>query len=71
VKDPSEDEKSSSKSNLEEIRDYFSDNKEINWDRLTTDMTYDDDQWTEISSLFWGRAYTMIKDVLKLPIKVF
>jgi hypothetical protein len=53
---------------LEEIRRYFSDNKQM-MDRLTT--TYDDDLWTDVANLLGFRGDEIIKELLKLRIKAF
>jgi len=56
---------------LVRIRNYFSDKKEINWDRFTTEMTFNMDMWDAVRLLLLGRGDEIIKDVIKLPIKVF
>jgi hypothetical protein len=74
VKDPTDDEKSQLKCHLKDVKKYFSDNKMINWDRLTPDMSYDAELWVkinEINDLYGDRVSEIITDVLKLPIKVF
>jgi hypothetical protein len=71
LKDPFIPQETNLKYNLEEIRKYFSDNKQTDWDRFTTEMTYDEKLWDEVGDLIWQRGDEIIKDVLKLPIKVF
>jgi hypothetical protein len=69
LKPRSEKEEFNLKFSLELIRNYFSDDSRINWDRLTTD--YDEHLWQEITSLVSEQGDEIIKDVLNLPIKVF
>jgi hypothetical protein len=51
------------------IKDYFSNDKSISLDNLT--MTYDDELWQDVIILVRSRGEEIIKDVLKLSIKVF
>jgi hypothetical protein len=59
------------KVNLERIRNYFLDNKQIDWDRLTTEMIYDQKLWDDVRNLIWQRGDEIITEVLEQPIKVF
>jgi predicted nucleotide-binding protein (sugar kinase/HSP70/actin superfamily) len=54
---------------LENIKDYFSNDKSINLNDLT--MTYNTDMWQNVYSLLFQRADEIIRDVLKRRIKVF
>jgi hypothetical protein len=71
VKDPTDDEKIQLECYLKDVKKYFSDNKEKNWDRLTPDMPYDAKLWVKINDLYGDRVSEIITAVLKLPIKVF
>jgi hypothetical protein len=69
-------EKGKLKRQLETIKKYFSDNKQIgweqiDWDRLTSQMTYDDELWLKVRSLVLLRGREIVREVLKFPIKVF
>jgi hypothetical protein len=57
--------------NLERIRKYFSDNDQLDWNHLTTEMTYDEPMWDKVGKLVMQRGDEIIRDVLKHPIKVF
>jgi CRISPR/Cas system-associated endonuclease/helicase Cas3 len=71
VKDPTEDEESSLKRDLDAIKSYFTDNKEINWAALTADMPYDYELWLKINDLYGVQVADLLTDVLMLSIKVF
>ena len=71
MKDRTDDEKSQLERHLNDVKNYFSDNKEINWHRLTPDMPYEAELWVKINDLYGVRVSEIITDVLKLPIKVF
>lgn len=72
VKDRKEDEKKSLECHLNDVKDYFSDNKEINWDCLTPGMLPNDaEELVKINDLYGDRVSKIITDVLELPIKVF
>jgi hypothetical protein len=72
LKDPSEDEKRRLENSLTKIRAYFpDDDKTVDWDRLTTDMTYDKDLWDNVSHLLEQQGDQIIKDVLKHRNKIF
>jgi hypothetical protein len=59
------------KSNLETIKIQYSENEQIDWDRLTTEMNYNDNLWSNVSNILGQRGEEIIRDFLKLPIKVF
>jgi hypothetical protein len=59
------------KSNLETIKIQYSENEQIDWDRLTTEMNYNDNLWSNVSNMLGQRGEEIIRDFLKLPIKVF
>jgi hypothetical protein len=62
------------KDRLEQIREYFSkdtNDMEIDWNRLTTDITYDEEQWRRVGYLISRRGDEIAREVLKLPIKAF
>jgi hypothetical protein len=71
LKDPSEWDKDDLRTALGVIRNHFPDNKQIDWDRFTTEMTYDVDLWVDVRLLLLQRGDEIIKDVLKLSVKVF
>lgn len=78
---PSEEQKNDLKLQLENIRKYFKENnmhidqknnKDLHWwNRLTTEMRYNDDLWTKVANQVYAQSNKIIKDVLKLPMKVF
>lgn len=74
--DPNEEKNSAIKKrlkyNLESLRSYFQDNKEIDWDDLLEKLTIEEgDLWYTINNLFDKRGEEIIKDALKLSIKDF
>jgi hypothetical protein len=71
LEDNSGEAKKKLKTNLEEIKIHYSDNKKIDWVRFTTKMDYDDKLWTDVSNMLGERGEEVIRDVLKLPVKVF
>jgi hypothetical protein len=71
LKNPTADKRNALEYHLKEIRNYFSDNKQIDWDRLTTKMTYDANQWQKIMVLIGARGEKIIRNLNKLPMKVF
>ncbi|SRR5215204_6249805 len=66
VENRNEDEKRLLEDDLNKIKKYYCDNKEINWDRLTADKPYDDKLWREIDDLYWDRVSEIYKDVLSM-----
>jgi hypothetical protein len=70
-KAPTEEQEKSQIFFLEHIKNYFSSNPQVDWNRITTEMTFDDVQWANLASLIMRRGDEIIKDILKLPIKVF
>lgn len=71
LEDTNVEAKKTLKNNLETIKIQYSDNKQIDWDRLTTEMNYNDNLWSNVSNMLGQRGEEIIRDVLKLPIKVF
>jgi hypothetical protein len=69
VEKPTADKEGILKNIVKDIEIYFSDNEQINWDRVTTKSPLN--QWFEITDLINKRGDEIIKDVLKLPMKVF
>jgi len=51
------------------IENYFSSNKSVNMENLTTN--YDRAQWQKVYALLFHQADEIIRDVLKLSIKAF
>jgi hypothetical protein len=68
--DSTDDQKRGFQNRLKIIRDYFPDHEEINWDRFTTETTFDRDLWGDVGNLIFRRGDEIVKEVLKLPIKV-
>jgi hypothetical protein len=62
-------EKKELKKDLARIKAYFSKDKSIKWDNLTT--AYDDHLWSEVLELLRKKGDEIMKNVLKLPIKTF
>ena len=71
LEDTSGEAKKILKGNLETIKIQYSHNKKIDCDRLTTEMNYNDNLWTDVTDMLEQRGEEIIRDVLKLPIKVF
>jgi hypothetical protein len=71
LEDRSDQQNAELKVSLAEIRDYLSDVKQVDWNRFTTQMTFDSKQWYIVAVLMANRGGGMFKDVLKLPITAF
>ena len=68
----SENQKRDLRNSLEVIRLYFRREEEkIDSIRLTTEMIFDADLWNKMRDLISEQGEEIVKDVLKLPIKVF
>jgi hypothetical protein len=70
LENPTDEQRNNLEEYLKRIRKYFSDDKQINWDRLTTEITYDINQWYAIMRLIRERGDEITKDILKLPMKL-
>jgi hypothetical protein len=57
--------------NLGVLRTSFSDNKEIDWNRLTTEMIFDRDLWLKVNDSVENRGNEIIAHVLRLQPKLF
>jgi hypothetical protein len=66
----SEYENTNLKSYLAELRNYLSDDKKADWDRLTTQMIFDPNLWNAILNVLIDQGEKMLKHVSKLPIKI-
>lgn len=69
--DSTHEQRSAFQKRLKIIRDYFSDDKQIDWDRFTTQMTFDNVLWGDVGNLFSKRGDEIVGDVLKSPIRAF
>jgi hypothetical protein len=68
--EPREDQKEAFKRNVQDMKNYLSDKDMTNWDRFTTEITYDPKLWGDVFSGLMDRGDKIIKEVLKLEIKV-
>jgi hypothetical protein len=59
------------KVNLESIRDFFSGDTRVDWNQLISKLNFDKNEWNKVAVLVSERGDELVKQVLKLPIKVF
>jgi hypothetical protein len=69
--DSTDDQKRGFQNRLKIIRDYFPDDKEIDWDRFTTQMTFDKELWGDVGNLISKKGDEIVRDILKSPIRAF
>jgi hypothetical protein len=53
----------------ETLRKYFSNHDEIDWDRFTTQETFDEELWVNVAQLVSNKGYEIINEVSNLHIK--
>jgi hypothetical protein len=66
-----EQQKNGFKFRLEVVKKYFSDHKEIDWDRFTTQEPFDKELWGNVAQLVANRGYEIIREISKLHIQDF